>query len=494
MANKNKTIDNLLLLLSGSVRFVTAKELAESLTLSEKTIYRLVKEVNKNYPDKPLILPEKGKGFILNHDVYLRDYQEVRQSDEELSPSERQTKILERLLLMSPKGYLIYDLCQEYFVSEAVIAKDRKEIQQQLRPYHLQLFGRRRALSIQGKEFDVRRAIADLIPAFSTIDLDHLEQLKDDNQLNYELAVFVKSEIEKIEKTLDVIIPYPYNINIFSHLYILLERIKKGAKSRLPLGSDSVFAVKEKDSILKISQEIISDITAYTGVSITKEEVLYLFSYLMSSRLQNETDHSPPDFSQRVLAVTHFYLTEMTVTADYQLTENSRIFIDLANHISPLLRRLDNKIRVKNKMLGQIRMSYPKMFKEVEQVSELVSSHYNFPQISPDEIGFLTLYFARFVEEASKPIKTLVMCSSGIGTSDLLRAKLEKQFAELEILNVIGYRQLDSLKETYPDAELLISTIALGKDLSLPNVLVSALLIEDDKKRIQKKVEEIRHG
>ncbi len=40
------------------------------------------------------------------------------------------------------------------------------------------------------------------------------------------------------------------------------------------------------------------------------------------------------------------------------------------------------------------------------------------------------MYFARFLEQQDHKIQTLVICASGIGTSELLRVKLEKKHLE----------------------------------------------------------------
>ncbi|MGD1370479.1 PRD domain-containing protein, partial [Enterococcus faecium] len=98
------------------------------------------------------------------------------------------------------------------------------------------------------------------------------------------------------------------------------------------------------------------------------------------------------------------------------------IFIDLANHIKPMINRLKNRIHVKNGLLDQIQLTYEKIYNSVSEVSKEVSQHFKLPLINADEIGFITLYFARMLETQQLPIQTLIMCTTGIGTSELLKA------------------------------------------------------------------------
>ena len=52
------------------------------------------------------------------------------------------------------------------------------------------------------------------------------------------------------------------------------------------------------------------------------------------------------------------------------------------------------------------------------------------------------------IETNQLPIRTLIMCTTGIGTSELLRVKVEKKFPELQIVEIIATRNIKkSLKD-----------------------------------------------
>ena len=61
-------------------------------------------------------------------------------------------------------------------------------------------------------------------------------------------------------------------------------------------------------------------------------------------------------------------------------------------------------------------------------VSEKMAKKFGFSFVSEDEIGFLTLYFIRYLELHKSKIQAVIMCSSGIGISELLKMKIEKTF------------------------------------------------------------------
>ncbi|WP_211516933.1 BglG family transcription antiterminator [Fictibacillus solisalsi] len=174
-------------------------------------------------------------------------------------------------------------------------------------------------------------------------------------------------------------------------------------------------------------------------------------------------------FSSEVIQVTKAYIEGMSTSLGIDIDSQS-IFIDLANHIKPMLNRLGHKIRIKNSLLSQIKVTYEEVFLGVTNVSEWISETFNLPAINDDENGFITLYFAKAIETGQyhRPIKTLIMCTTGIGTSELLKAKVSKKFPELEIVDIVASRNTNLLKEKYSDAELILSTVHIKEEVAIP--------------------------
>ena len=124
------------------------------------------------------------------------------------------------------------------------------------------------------------------------------------------------------------------------------------------------------------------------------------------------------------------------------LTDNGQLLLELASKIKPMINRLENSIHVKKSLLDQRKMTYETIFGKIAQVSKQVSKNYQLPAINEDENGFITLYFARMIETNQLPIRTLIMCTTGIGTSELLRVKVEKKFPVLQLDEIIATRNI----------------------------------------------------
>ncbi|WP_086444586.1 BglG family transcription antiterminator [Candidatus Enterococcus lemimoniae] len=491
MSSKKERKQTLLLLLSKKQDYMTAGELASMLNASPKTIYRLIKKINDETFDGSLILSEKGRGYKLDYEIYMKHDRYSVGKKSNFSPKERRSRILEELLLSSPKAKNVYELFEEYYVGDSVIFNDEQLLAEELKKYDLTLQRKNRALAIVGDETAIRKAISDRIQMLNIIDIEDLRNNKELNFNNYDV-LFVLDQLKSIEKKLDIVIPNPYNVNIFSHLYILISRSRKVDLSKKYELSNEEEIELERDFTLKaVAQASIQKIEAYLNKKLSKVEVYYLYQYLVSSRMQGSLSKATT-FSPKVMKITHFYLDEMSAQLKI-LINNDTIFLELANHIKPMLNRLENGIRVKNSLLDQIKMTYEVIFRKITQVSDAVSKKYQLPAINEDENGFITLYFARIIETNQVPIRTLIMCTTGVGTSELLRVKVEKKFPELKIVEVVATRNVAESLKNHSDIELILTTIHLQNRIPIQSLLVSAMFTMDDQHRLQRKIEEIYH-
>lgn len=490
MTSQNDRENKLKLLLSKQRDHMTSEELANLMQLSTKTVYRLIKKINADFPDGNLILSEKGRGYKLDYEKYIEQTKITGKTTVEVSPTERQDNVMEELLLSSPKALKIAELFDAYYVGDSAIASDEKLIASRIAKFHLKLIRKNRTLAINGKEEDIRRAIAELIQRLNIIDIEEIKLSEGLNFNRYDV-LFVSDQLTLIEKKLGGNIPYPYNVNIFSHLYILISRSRKTNHQIVgeKLTEDQLRSLDNDQSSRDTATEIIRNVETYLGAQLPVSEIYYLYQYMVSSRMEGTSEKSQV-YSAEVKAITSYYLEEVGKRLNIKVTSET-IFTDLANHIKPMLNRLNNKIRVKNGLLDQIKLTYETIFTYVDEVSQEVSQRYQLPAINQDEIGFITLYFARIIETHQLPIQTLIMCTTGVGTSELLRTKVGKKFPELEVVDVIATRNYQTALETAPGIELILTTVGIPESLPVNSLLVSAMLTADDQSRIQKKIEEI---
>ena len=99
--------------------------------------------------------------------------------------------------------------------------------------------------------------------------------------------------------------------------------------------------------------------------------------------------------------------------------------------------------------------------------------------MSEDELGFVTMYLSGAMERAHlRPRRrAMVVCPSGMATAWVLVSRLQAEFPELslvQVLSAVDYEQQDT-----SDFNIVISTVSLP-EIDAPVVVVSPLLSSSD--------------
>lgn len=484
--------DAIILILSNNTEFVTAGELAESLEVSEKTIYRTVKEINNDEKIPLEITSEKGKGYKITHINKISTPVSEVNDIANMTPAQRRNNIMQDLLISSPNERKIPVLYEDFFISDNLIRLDIKLMEKAMAKMNLKLIRNGQLLKIIGKEKNLRKAIGKLFQQ-NHLYVESLENNIEDNLFDSDIATFVLKQINIIEKRLNSILPYPYNINIFSHIYILVKRYQ--ATDEVNFSYDMEISKSEEEemteyrSIYNVVREITSNLEHFLNREIPKEEEYFLFQYLISSRFQGEFEKDQLA-DKKVLQVVDYYIEKTSQYLNFNI-ESSKLRNNLYHHVKPFLNRLNNGFYVKNPLLDQIKYEYQMIFDAVQNTSVEMSKLFNLSEINEDEIGFITLYFAQYLEENPKYIDVLIVCTSGIGTSELLKSKISQKFKNINIVDVISTKQLYENPDTYRNIDLIISTVKFKETVRVPNIVISAMLTFDDQDRINNIIEDL---
>ena len=289
--------------------FNSSAKISQKLNVSRKTIIRRINQLNQNFPEK-IIISKRSKGFELVYQNYLKYENKKSAAFSEIN--ERQENILTRLLIASPKAVSITDIINSLYVSEAVIQNDEKMISAKIKRWNLSLIRKQRFLSIKGTEKNIRNAIIEVVlHVNNTTEISSLRNSigqYDDQDFDFALE-----QLKLAMKSLNNNLPYPYNINFFTHIYILLSRARKFKSVNYSVESKSSITRKSKANpeIFKICQKIIQNIENYLNVQPLSLEVetYYLFEYLISSRFSEKKSEITSDDHKLAERVSQEYIT-----------------------------------------------------------------------------------------------------------------------------------------------------------------------------------------
>lgn len=483
--------DNIINFLLNSNSFVTAKEIANQFLMSTKTVYRTIKHLNSLTPSGELINSKKGRGFKINYDNYLKEMN-YQQDSNTFTAKDRQQATLTKLLMIAPRSLKLSSLFSQYYLSETNINEDLKSIRSQLASYSLNLVRKNHQLKITGSETNIRHALQDILIKQNVSNTS----LSKKGGLNFYSLQFCIKQLNFINEKLDSEITYPYNVNIISHIYILITRYQTHAVAKsvlTKLNSYDQMIIKENKQLYSIAAEVIKHIENYLDMALEPNEIYFLLQYLISSRLDVMDKIENSAFqSNLVQKVTNFYVSNVVAKLNLGTIDND-FKADLANHIRPMINRLYNKISLNNALLPEIKRVYLKLFKVIEHTSDKLTKELGLPPISADESGFITIYFARYLEQNRQYIRALVVCTTGVATAQLIKVKIQSYFNNIIVVADAASNNVQQQIHKYAPIELIISTIPLNNTFEIPVVVVGALLTNQDKKRIEDSIKRNYH-
>lgn len=148
-------------------------------------------------------------------------------------------------------------------------------------------------------------------------------------------------------------------------------------------------------------------------------------------------------------------------------------------------------MNVRNPILSAIKENYPIAFEAGIIAGKIIEERHNI-EIDENEVGYIAMHFGAAIERSKlniRPTRCLIVCTSGMGSSKLLFYKLRAKMGDhITIVGTTELYNLDSYSEQ--DIDLIISTVPLPDNMTIPHVVVSTILDSKDLARISEYLEE----
>jgi len=398
---------------------------------------------------------------------------------------ERRCHLLGLLLLEAPKKTSVNQLAEYYYISSTSIVNDLKYIKDKLENCQLKLVHAHAGTYIDGSEENIRKLLMKVLGN----SFQFFKENEHINQATYNclFKAFSQADILSVENILGEIeqllgedIREPYYINIFTHLLILIKRLHH-CKYSLADEAATIGRLKLESSVVwEIAKTVVQKIADYLKAEVPPIEVFYIYQHLISSRIEGDkvsgikmvnNSRSEEKFAAAMIK-------SLSEKLQVPFFEDENLQYSLLLHIQPLAKRLQYKIAICNPLLAEIKKEFPEIFQAVSQAIHEQILFPEFSVISEDEIGYIAVYFQAALEKKRQHKKILIVCSSGIGTSHLLGARVKRVFPDWEITDIVSASKVQAaVSEKVPD--LILTTVHLQKQ-EVPTVLVSAVFSELD--------------
>lgn len=418
------------------------------------------------------LVRKPNDGIYFTGDVAaLTNHLEKEANDRPQSKEERCHCILAKLLLGSA-SITIQQLSNTLYVSRSTVENDLKKVKQKLAQFGLQLAITHTGLSLIGSEHQKRQATVELISQYWGKRTEAKElngqlvrhvQLPDNLNQLFEPALIkniLTALTELIEKSTLSFTDYEFQ-SLAIHL--MMPAPTGGSNGAQPVVTPFIAETQLLVQILERRFEL----------TIPDFEQEYLNRHLVTVQSKDTSVQTIQTELRQSVGLPQLLRQQLA-----QLAVDEELIQGLAVHLSSALRRLAMGLSINNPCTDEIRQNFPQAFDQAVLLKPVLENQYQI-QMNEDELAFISLHFEAFFERHSEDarLSVVVVCSSDIGTSQLLGQRLAKTFAqELRITRIIA---LGELLATPIKESLVISTIAI-KGLSVPVIEVSPLLNRHD--------------
>ncbi|MGK0550606.1 BglG family transcription antiterminator [Enterococcus faecalis] len=446
-----------------ATRFVPARELAETLEVTDRTIRNYVKELNQKEP-----------GLITaNRNGYKYTPQKMQASQLKLSDQSidsRRFYILRRMFKSAQRGVDVFDLADALYVSDASIRADLAALSKLAEKYDLVVKQRNGRYLLLGEDRNKRRLMIQLIrsvnPDGAGFEADIQKFLE---------TISLKKLIKVIKAAFETygLKPNSYFLkNFVLHLAIAMDRARGMESETVDVGP-----LSEDPHVSEVICYLKEQIAQQFAIDLLMEDVQEL-NILCEGEFRHETFDLSTFVEPKVLASLNKALAE--ISSIYLIDFSEGQFKNrLLLHVQSLYQRSKKQKFSRNLSLLEIRVKYPVLFDIAIYLSSVLANDLSIT-ISDDEIAFLALHIGAFVDsqkKAEQKIRTVIVTPSYHSSEQRIQASIEKEFGdELTLVAVVE----DLLEVDIALApELILSTHKFLAKESLAAVKVPQIFIKE---------------
>ncbi|MDX8045558.1 BglG family transcription antiterminator [Gracilibacillus sp. S3-1-1] len=488
----NARLRNILRELMAEQSPVSSTYLANVNKVTPRTTREDIKRLNQIISSHGAVIESiMGKGYLLKvkndneYKNFLHGYfiQEIPgENGIPRSPEERIKYIINRLLLQD--GYIkLEGLADEIFISKPTIQTDIKEVRKILANYQLTLDSRPNyGLKVEGNELNRRFCMSEY-----TFDRsDPVTEVNVDGMSDSTLEVITEIILEEVTANHITLSDIAMK-NLAIHILIAYKRSKDGYY--IQLVHQDLLEIYEQPEY-EVALLIVNKIEEAFRVSFPDTETAYIAMHLLGTKMMLQ----PRDIRENVMdskisSLVEVALAKVEEKLQLGIHDDQELVMALYLHLKPAINRFKYGMNIRNPMLEDIKRNYPLAF-EAGVIAGLEIEEKTKAEIDENEVGYLALHIGSAIERRNLrngPKRCLVVCASGLGTSQLIYYKLKSTFGQhLDIVGTTEYYQLHQFN--LQNIDFVVSSIPIPETLPVQVVEVNAILGEQDISKIEELV------
>ncbi len=483
---------------------ITSDKLCSAINVSSRTVRNDIKEINKTFKDKGInISSQKGKGYRLNiEDIELFNKlikKKVNNLESDYLTKEERYNFIIFILLKNNLENTEYitqiELADSLYISISSLKNDLKIVKEKLEKYKLSIAKvSNKGIMLDGEEEYIRYYINKQLQksqlfkqTFNSIYQNKVSSINKDD-----ISVIIRENIIKFKLRLTDV---SYK-NLMNCIQICI--LRKSYNKKIQYQREYMDKIKNESSSY-ISEKICSDIKDRFDISLIESDIVFITKHILSSNTIVKSKYEILSMLNTQDLMNYKLVEEIINAIDINFGVNldsDDILKDfLVSHIKGAINRAKYNIKVENEMLNNIKSNYPFSFGMGILANDIIKKNIGI-RLCEDDVGFLSLHLEASmrrleINKERKVKKVIIICSTGAGTSLLLKVKLQKQFGnQLIIVDTIPWYEFD--EKLLSVLDFVISTMKLDSINKDRIVYVKNLLDEEEIQNIKSKINDVQ--
>lgn len=428
----------------------------------------------------------RQKTAQLQGDVPRRKIMELsftRGRDYNVSPLSTQERVLLSVFTLCwlDDFITVQSLADDYQVSRVTVSRDLQKVREYCEAHGIAFEGNRgKGVRVVADEKTRRRVIAQVLRDYgTTVGLHSGLEVAD------YLKWFSEQELRSIE---DIVREAEAQAGLYLDdvafeamvVHIALSIKRSETQMGMPTAPMAAGTLDVGSLQYQMADHIVRQVESVFGVSLPEAEHYYIEVHI-GARSSEAAASSTRDAVIEFMCMST--IAEVSRELGVDLTHDTHLYDRLLRHVLGSVYRKQAGLLLENPLRDELLEGYAEHAAIVRRslddngLSQLM-------EMTDDEATYVLLHFeAALVGDGSERMRhanVVVVCSTGVGTAELLAAELRRSFDVNIIANVPSHRARGLVGDVGID--LVVSTVEL--DVSVPCVVVRPIPREDDMDRI----------
>ncbi|WP_322152758.1 BglG family transcription antiterminator [Paratractidigestivibacter sp.] len=373
------------------------------------------------------------------------------------------------------------DIAEKLMVSRGTVINDLDEIKQVLANHRLETVSQSgRGLHAEGREYDRRRIALHAFRAATPSERRFIERELD--LLHPDSDAIEKIFLEQ-QYAHDQVLTDVCEADTLAFVRISLARMAKG---RL-ISSEEGPRPPATSRYVPLASDLVDLFAQYLHVETTAAEKDALCYRLRHQQFAHRGGENVD--AARIQLLTRRFITQLSRELGIDLTDDFTFFESLSAHLGSVLQPVPVDYPGTD-AVEEVMAANPAITAATRTCDAQIREQAG-RDLTDIELGFIVLHVCAAIERKKSrqaPLRVVVACNSGVGTSQLLTVRLQARF-NITVVRTCTVREAMSVDTN--DADLIVTTVPL-KGSPVTSVVVSPMLSDAEALRVGEKLAELR--